>query len=172
MFENFCSIGIAEGLTVKTAAVLLPIAHMFDLNGLEDKLSEYISGRLSTSNACQVFDKIHEIQNPVIDKCLDTIIKNIDSMLADGSIMRMEDDALKKILKDSRTLALLKKTATFEPMLVEAREQCVLQSWDVTSTNLRKAINTRLYLIDFTEMRSNDFVECVAKVGKNFFYER
>lgn len=148
--------------------MLLTLAHFYDLPDFEIKTAECIEKGASTDNACSIFDRIHELPIPVTDFCRDFILSNIKEVLVDGSLMRMEDDALKIILTNPN-LKLSKLSDLLEPMITQAKEECNCRNLPITVENLRSILINRLYLIPFHKMESDEFMKCLRKVGERFF---
>lgn len=92
-------------------------------------------------------------------------------MLSNGTMMRMQDQTLSKVLKHD-ALNILSETLVLASMLYWADEQCTAQNLLPGPVNRRKIIDQRLYLVRFGIMSGKEFANCLKMVGNTFFSDR
>lgn len=167
MFVHSIS-GSVKDLTIDTASVLLPLAHFFDLQQLEEICTKCIEETVMPKNVCKTFDNIHLMDTPLTALCVDIIQLNITEVLADGSMMQMQDAALNKILLED-SLILPCESDIFKPMLNWADKKLANVNLPVTALNRRDIIKERIYLVRFAAMTPIAFSLCLSMVGTDFF---
>lgn len=94
--------------------------------------------------------------------------------LNDNRMMDMQDAALANLLEkdyfDGSSLVLPSEYTLFELAIRWATQQCVKENLDhVDGSILRKKLNSRLYLIRFAAMTTEDFHKCISVGGTTFF---
>lgn len=155
-------------MTIGEASVLLPLVHYFDINHFEERCVKRIQDGLTPKNVCNTFDHIHFLDNSLTDMCLAIMDCHTPEILADGSLMKMQDSALSKVLTRDQIIVPC-ESDLFKPMLDWADKQCAEKNIDIIPTNRRDVLKDRIYLIRFAAMSSNAFVKCLSMVGNNFF---
>lgn len=160
--------GKVDKLNIKTAAVLLPLAHYFDLHQLEISCSRTIPRELKIENVCETFELIYTVENEAVDICFAMIQTDTMVLLENGSLMRMEEKLLTSILNHD-VLNIPCEKLVFDSMLKWADEECLKHNLLADAVNRREVIGQRLYLVRFGMMSSDEFTACLAKVGEHFF---
>lgn len=155
-------------LTIEQATILILLAHYFGLHHFEDICGKRIAETLTSTNVCKTFDQIHFMDNVATNKCMDIMLFETQVILKDGSLMKMQDAAVEKIL-GRNDLSIVCESELMEPMLDWAEKECIDQKLDVTPANRRSVINDRIYLIRFGAMQANAFGNCVSLAGTDFF---
>lgn len=163
--------GHVDDLTIETAAVMLPLAHYYDLRELEKICASCIKSGLTTQTVCETYDQIYMLDDPVTDECMRIMQTHTRLLLAHGSLMRMHDAALSKFLAEDR-LSIDCELELFDAMLDWAELKCIEDNLLPTSENRRKILKDRLYLIRFAAMTSKEFTLCLSMVGTDFFSDQ
>lgn len=165
--------GSVSNLSIKTASVLLPLAHYFDLRFFEMICNDCIIRNLSKVNVCHTFDHIHKMDSPLIGQCLKLMCTYIRVLLDDGSLMRMQDSVLKALLDNDSFneshIVIPREIELFDAMLKWADEQCAKSNVAPTAINRREKLKNRLLSVRFAAMTGEQFYKCLEKVGVGFF---
>lgn len=148
--------------------MLLTLAHYFDLHNFEDICAKPIMELLTFKNVCSTFDQVHFMDNALTKKCIEIMKINPIEILSDGSLMRMQDSALNKVLARD-DLFISCESVLLEPMLDWANAQCIQNELSITGKNLRAVLKDRIYLIRFGAMSSEGFEKSLTMVECDFF---
>lgn len=89
-------------------------------------------------------------------------------ILANGSLMNMQDPALAKILV-LNGLNINCESDLLQPMLDWAEQKCVEGNVSPDPVNLRSIIKDRIYLIRFASMSAEVFSKCLSMTEIGFF---
>lgn len=151
------------------AMILLPLTFRFGLTDLFQVCRKIINRLITPELACQLFDNIHSTKLFVTSQmCVNVMSTQTQGILANGSLMQMQDSALCKILAHNE-LNINCESDLFWPMLDWADKQCISQELEINGINRREILKKRIYFIRFGAMNADAFQQCVAKVGPGFF---
>lgn len=124
---------------------------------------------LTPENVCELYDKIHGLDESItVRRCIHIMKNYTDVILANGTLMELQDSALCKILAQDE-LKIECESDLFGPMVDWADRQCVAKNMEVNSINRRDILKNRIYLIRFGAMNSEALRKCLLKVGTAFF---
>lgn len=94
--------------------------------------------------------------------------KNISTILTNGTLMDMNDNALDYVL-NKEYMEIPQEIELFDAMLVWADKKCTDDKLEITAANRREALKDRLFHVRFATMNVLTFNKCVFKVGPGFF---
>lgn len=158
----------APQLTEANAEAVLRIADYFNLHALMVQCGALIEPQLSTDNVCRLFDQVQHIDIGLNAACINFMLQNILTLLADGSVMRMSNEAVCKLLSMD-TLGIDSETKLVAPAIAWADAECGTRAIEVTPVNRRLVLKPRLNIIRFAAMNYEEFMDSVRAFGEQFF---
>lgn len=144
------------------------MAHYFDLSHFEEICCKCIEKTLTPKNVCAIFDKMHLLENSLTTKCMEIMECHTLEILADGSLLKMQDLAVKMVLTKNN-LCISSEINLLKPMLDWANAQCMISLWEITPANRRKVLKDRIYHIRFPTLSGDAFSQCLSMVEDGFF---
>lgn len=155
-------------LNPRCALPVMHIASYLELTELEEICCEYLSTKLTVTNVTKIYESCFILDNNLTKRCLEFIKDHFEDILHESSIMGIDFNALKPILKMD-DLYLGQECLLFEAMCTWAKNVCKAQGIIATITNQKKLLQNHLKYVRFATMPITDFVgKCILKPNNYF----